>query len=409
MRSLFSVLTFVVTSCIGQAQSITLDSALTWTIRNNPIMKAASFETSRQVALTRGSISIPKTDASLMYGQYNSIQKNDNNISVVQTMPFPSVWAAQKKLNKELLISAKINERVNENSLRFEVRQIFNHLLYLEAMNLILLKHDSLMRDVARAVGLQYKTGESTLLAKTSAETRRMEIANKRRRNEADRQIYLDKLRLLCGQHFTGIQGEFDKTIPMIAMDSVSIVSNPSIAFVSQQISIAHHRARLEAAHLLPDLRIGYFNQTLIGVHNVNGTDTYFGSHKRFHGFQLGVSLPLWYKPFKARLQAAVLSQKVAEEQEQAHTLELYQQFNQIQQELVKNNTSLLYYRESALKASKLLRSQSAISFKNGEIDYKNHLLNLQDALTVEEEYLSTQYEYNQNVITINYLKGTDQ
>jgi len=159
----------------------------------------------------------------------------------------------------------------------------------------------------------------------------------------------------------------------------------------------------------LPDLRIGYFNQTLIGVHNVNGTDTYFGSHKRFHGFQLGVSLPLWYKPFKARLQAAVLSQKVAEEQEQAHTLELYQQFNQIQQELVKNNTSLLYYRESALKASKLLRSQSAISFKNGEIDYKNHLLNLQDALTVEEEYLSTQYEYNQNVITINYLKGTDQ
>lgn len=406
---LLTVLLFLVISLPGQAQSITLDSALSWTIRNNPVMEVAILETSRQMALTRGSADIPKTDVSLMYGQYNSIEKNDNNISVEQRLPFPSVWVRQKNLNKQVAIASELNERVTENSLRYEVLQIFNYLLYIEAKNRLLRQQDSLMRDMTRVVGFQYKAGESTLLAKTSADTRLMELTNQIKRNEADREIYMDKLRLLCNRNFSEIQGELDQFTEVIPVSSAGITRNPSIAFATQQVSIAHQRARVEAARALPELRVGYFSQTMIGSQKVGGTDQYFGSDRRFQGFQVGLSLPLWPSSLKARMRAALLSVEVAREQQRANLMALQQQYRQAEQELIKNTNSLVYLRESALETARLLRHQSHFAFKNGEIDYKTHLLNLQQCLSVEDEYLNTQYEYNQNIIRINYLTGNDQ
>ncbi|MEX1238452.1 MAG: TolC family protein [Cyclobacteriaceae bacterium] len=409
MKYLLSILISCCTFYRGNTQTVSLDSVLSWAIRNNPAMKVATLETSRQMVLTRGSSDIPKTDVSLMYGQYNSIQRNDNNISVVQTIPFPSVWVRQKKLNKELVISSALNERVTENLLKYEVGRSFNHLLYLKAKSRMLSQQDSIMRAMARAVDFQYKTGESTLLAKTSAEARLMELANQRRRNEADRQIYLDKLRFLCRENFTDIHGEFGEIIPLITIDSTGINENPLITFAAQQVSIAQEKAKLEAARMMPDIRIGYFTQTMIGIQNIQGTEQYFGSDKRFHGFQVGLSIPLWYASFKTRIKAAALSGHIAKEQEEGQMLMLRQQYDQVRQELIKNTNSLSYFRESALKASRMLRYQSEIAFRNGEIDYRVHLLNLQQALSVEEDYLNTQYEYNQNIITINYLTVSDQ
>lgn len=409
MKYFFSILLFCCAFYWSNAQTISIDTALSWAIRNNPDMKVAILETSRQMALTRGSSEIPKTDVSLLYGQYNSIQKNDNNISVEQTIPFPSVWARQKKLNKELVISSMLNERVTENLLKYEVGKIFNHLLYLKAKSRMLSQQDSLMRGMARAVDFQYKTGESTLLAKTSADTKLMELENQRKRNDADRQIYLDKLRFLCREDFTDVQGEFSEINSMIAIDSAGINKSPLVAFATQEVSIAHEKTKLEEARLMPDIRVGYFTQTLIGFQNIQGTEQHFGSDERFQGFHVGLSIPLWYAPFKARIKAAALSGDIAKEQEERQMRILQQQYNQVRQELIKNTNSLSYFSESALQASRMLRYQSDIAFKNGEIDYKVHLLNLQQALSVEEEYLNTQYEYNQNIITLNYLTGNYQ
>jgi cobalt-zinc-cadmium resistance protein CzcA len=392
-----------------QAQTITLDSALSWAIRNNPVMKVATLETSRQVALTRGSSDIPKTDVSLMFGQYNSVAKNDNNLTVEQRLPFPSVLNHQKNLNRQLIVSSELNELVTENSLRYEVRQIFNRLLYIEAMSRVLTQQDSLMRDMVRVADFQYRAGESTLLAKVSADTRLMELTNQIKRNDAEREIYMEKLRLLCKKEITGIEGRLEEGIPLMAPDSAALAHNPSLVFARQQISVAHQRAVLEVAHSLPDVRIGFFSQTMIGLQNVRGTDQYFGSDRRFYGFQVGVSIPVFYSSFKARIRAATLSEDVAKEQQQAHLLALQQQYRQAKQELIRNTNSLAYLHESALRTARLLRHQSEVAFKNGEVDYRTHLLNLQQSLAVEEEYLSTQYEFNQSVITIYYLTGDDE
>jgi len=100
------------------------------------------------------------------------------------------------------------------------------------------------------------------------------------------------------------------------------------------------------------------------------------------------------------------LATEVAKKQHESFYLYLTQQYNQAIQELNKNSNSLNYYRDSALKMADLLIYQSRLSFKNGQIDHTGLLLNLRQALAIREGYLIAMQQYNQSLITIDYLNG---
>ncbi len=405
-----SLVVFLVTisgSCFAQETVITLVDALKQAIDKNPSIQAATLETSRQMTLKKTAFDLPKTDVSLMYGQYNSIQKGDNNLTLTQGIPFPTLFGKQSGLNKAMITSAVLKENISKNELTFQVKQVFNQLLYLKLRQQSLVQQDSLLSDLLRIANVQYKAGESTLLAKTSAETQLFEIQNQKARNEADIEIALSHLQLLCQlPSLSDVQGSLENFITVSEIDSTTINQNPSLAYTRQQIEVANWQRKVEAAKALPDLRVGYFNQTLIGTQNINGQDQYFGSNKRFQGFQVGVSLPLWFAPHTARIKAASIATEVVKKQNESFILNLTQQYNQALQELNKNRNSLIYYRSAALKTADLLITQSRLAFKSGEVDHTVLLLNLKQALAIREGYLIALQQYNQSVIIIDYLNG---
>jgi cobalt-zinc-cadmium resistance protein CzcA len=202
------------------------------------------------------------------------------------------------------------------------------------------------------------------------------------------------------------VQGNLEEFMIVPEIDSSILTQNPSLAFVRQQVDVAQWQRKLEAARALPDFRVGYFNQTLIGMQNVNGQDQYFDSNKRFQGIQVGIAFPLWIGPHTARIRAASVATEVAKKQYESFNLYLTQQYNQAIQELNKNRNSLNYYRDSALKTADLLIYQSRLSFKSGQIDHTGLLLNLRQALAIREGYLMTMQQYNQTLISIDYLNG---
>nr|HPH46298.1 TolC family protein [Chryseolinea sp.] len=296
MRYFILLLLSLGISLLGFAQekAVSLDNAIKLALEKNPTIQASTMETARQQELKKSSVDIPKTEVSFMYGQFNSIQKNDNNITITQNIPFPTVFSAQSSLNKELVNSAILKESVTKNELTFQVKQIFNQLVYLKEHQQVLLQHDSLLTDLARAASVQYKTGESTLLAKTSADTQLMEIKNQIARNEADIRIALNHLQILCqSAQINDIDGN-QETLFSLDETNSSFDQNPSLALVSQNIEVSRRIKKLEVSRTLPDLSVGYFNQTLIGTQNVNGIDQYFGPSERFQGLQFGVFIPLW-------------------------------------------------------------------------------------------------------------------
>jgi cobalt-zinc-cadmium resistance protein CzcA len=402
-----SIVFFTSHTVVAQKTIPTVNEVIALALERNPAVQAASLDIKKQSALKRTAFEIPKTDVSMLYGQYNSIQKSDNNITISQSIPFPTVFGRQHALNNMVVRQAELQEYVTKNDLTFQVKQVVNRLLYLKARGKIFLKQDSLLTHLSRIAEVQYKTGEGTLLAQTSAETQRVEMKNQQARNSADIQTILRHLQLLCqSPEIKDVAGDLEIDLQDIEIDSALTMQNPAIALAKQKVLIANQQKKVEASRVLPELRFGYFSQTLIGTQNINGQEIYYGSDKRFQGFQVGLSIPLLFAPHASRVKAADVSTQVAQKQQEASQLIITQQYTEATQELIKNRNSLEYLRSSALAMADLILQQSKKSFESGELGYSALLLNLRQALSIREEYLLALYQYNNSIITLQYLNG---
>ncbi len=76
-----------------------------------------------------------------------------------------------------------------------------------------------------------------------------------------------------------------------------------------QQVEVSRREKDLEQSRMMPDLSIGYFNQTIRGIQDVNSVPNKFGSGDRFTGIQAGISLPLWIVPYTSKVKAAKINE----------------------------------------------------------------------------------------------------
>ncbi len=403
---LFIYISFI-SSSFAQNAAPTADELIALALEKNPAVQAAALDVKKQSALKRTALDIPKTDLSLLYGQYNSVQKKDNNITISQSIPFPTVLARQHTLSNMQVRHSELQERITRNEMIFQVKQTVNQLLYLKAREQALLKQDSLLTHLVRIADVQYRTGEGTLLGKTTAETQLVEMKNQLNRNAADIQTTIRHLQLLTqSPDIRDVAGTLENTVLDFEIDSVDAMKNPNILLAKQSVLIANQQKKVEASRVLPDLRVGYFSQTLIGFQNVDGQEIYYGSDKRFQGFQVGLSFPLWFAPHASKVKAADLAAQSAEKQAASSQLFITQQYSQAIQELNKNKNSLMYLRSSALVTADLISKTSRKSFESGELDYSTLLQNLRQVLSIREQYLLALYEYNNSIITLQYLNG---
>ncbi|EOR96163.1 Cobalt-zinc-cadmium resistance protein CzcA [Arcticibacter svalbardensis MN12-7] len=389
---------------------VTLDQALQQALQNNKGLYSARLDVDYQQQLKKVNKEISKTDVSLLYGQYNTLNKTDNNVTITQKIPFPTYFSAQAALGNSMIKSSKFKLAATENDLAFQVKSTYFQLQYLMSKKGQLLREDSLYRGFLKSADLRYRTGETNLLEKTTAETQLNELHNQIQQNQADTQIQLEQLTSLLNN---------ENTIVVIAdtvlversfnlSDTISLTNNPSLALIKQQVEIAQNQKRVEVAKALPDITLGYFSQTLIGNQSVNGTEVYYGSGDRFQGFQLGISLPI-FSSFKAKVRAAEINAQVAESDYSLQQNNVNRQYRQSVQEYLKNKNSLAYYKSSALANAELILKQIQSAYKSGDISFAEYLISVRDALALRKGYLQALNEYNQSVVQLEFLIGNNQ
>lgn len=409
-KTLIITVFFVSGSLVAQAQptkTLSLQDAVVQALKNNSAIRAATFNVSYHDQLKRSVMELPKTNIDVMYGQYNSVAKNDNSISITQAIPFPTVFSSQASLAKANTIAAEVKKEITENELTFQVKQVYYHWLYLISQQRLLSEEDSIFQRLLQTTDLRYRTGEGTLLEKATVSTQAAEIKNQLSQNLADQRIVASQLQALLSTDSVVVIDEGQAQEYMVAPEvAPDLLQNPSIKFSQQQINVATRRRKVEVAKVLPDFTVGYFNQTLIGYQNVAGQEVYYGSSKRFQGFQFGVAIPLWIGPYAAKMKA--MKYNVLEEQAkaEAQTRNIKSQYEQSFQSFVKNKNSLDYYKNQALPNAALIRKQSQVAYEKGEISYGQYLLNAQHVLTINQNYRNTLNQYNQSIIYLEYLIG---
>ncbi len=396
----------VATVKLNARQSLTMAESVQLALKNNLQVKADEYMVQSFQQLKKTHSDIGKTSVTWMHGQYNSLNK-DNNFTLSQTIPFPTVIAQQLKLGEAQTEGARLNLSVTRNELIYQVSNLYQHLTYLQSLQQLLISQDSLYSGFVKASALRYKTGESNLLEKTSAETQMLEIKNQLNQNESKINIYKTQFQTLINStDSVKIADQLQKL--SLENEDTSLNQNPILLLSKQQVLINRQSKRVEYGRFLPDITIGYFNQSLTGFQRINDDEIYFDRSKRFSGFQLGLSVPLWFVPQQGKAKAAYFNEAASQKKYEYEQISLKNNLIQAQQEFAKNKADLNYYESSALKNASLILKQAQSAFKSGEIGYLEYLLAVKNAHTIRASHLSSLNEYNQSILRIHYLAGSN-
>lgn len=407
-----SVLLFLIMGTAYQVNAQTeqkvyksINEVLKVALENNPNLKVAQFQTEREQALRGTSFNLPKTDLNVEYGQTNSIAENDTRFSISQTFEFPTVYSSQSKLNRSQVTATQLRQAVVKNDLVAQVSSTYYRLWFLKSKEKVLQRQDSIYSRFSYAAQLRYDNGESNALELATANAELADINITVQQNEAA--IAEGQFTL---QNLMNVDEAVEIVTPKLEMKSAMEVSNttdmnvsenPLVSYYKQQIEVAENERKVASAKLLPDITLGYFNQSFIGTGNAG---TGYDAGDRFTGVQLGLSIPLWAKPHTAKITAAKIYKQETEAQLVVIENQTKSQLQSLFNELQKNLKNIEYYRESGLPQSEVLFKTAQRGFEEGEIGYIEYVQGLNRALTIQVTYLDFLNQYNQTLINIEQL-----
>lgn len=386
---------------------ITPEEAIKIALQNNPQLKGATYKVEQQQVLQQTAFDLGKTQINYIRGQFNSIN-TDNNIALAQSFEFPTTMLAQNRLQKERIQLAKQFHTLTEKELIREVKATYYQLVFALRRSALLKQQDSIYQNFVKLADLRYKTGETSNLERLTAQGKSREIALQQQQAASDVEVNQQQL-----QQWLGIAEPVNITsnVPMLNMvssvvDTAYLDHHPLLTYSKQQIKVAEVGRTVEKNRLLPDISLGYFNQTLIGSQNINGTEQYFGSDKRFTGFSVGIALPLWFRPQQGKIQAAAMESKIAQTEYKNTRNILRTSLNQFVQQYKQARTSFDYYQQQGLQQADVQLQTAEKAYRAGEIGYVEYLQGITQAINIKEQHLIAFNRLNQIIIQINFISG---
>ena len=390
-----------------QSKSINLKQAIQMAIDNNLAVRSSVYFVDVQKALKGASWDIPKTSIESEFGQINSYTK-DNSFTVSQSFDFPTVYINQNKLAKANIKSSEWQLKASQLEIATQVKQVYWQLAYLHSIQKLFAYQDSLYSGFLRAAELRAKTGETNRLEMITARSQSLEVKNHLRQINADLVIYNQKLQTLLNIETTVYTADtvMHRIAFLLITDSSALSGNPSAAYMQQQVETVRFEKKLERSHIMPDFSIGYFSQTMQSVQDVNGVPRTFGSGDSFTGIQAGIAIPLWFVPNTSKIKAAKLNEKIAQTNAEYFSKSLSGNYRSLMGEFAKYSNSVDYYEKQAIPEADIIIEQATRSYKVGAMDYIDYILNLSRALSIKQNYLDALNNYNQTIISIDFITG---
>jgi len=401
---------FLFSANVSDAQQapklITAQDAISYALNNNLQVQSQQLYVQSSGKLKKSAFELPKTNFGLQYGQYNSINQ-DKAFQVSQSIPFPTYFTARSGLYNAEYKGSELSLQASSNEIKAQVKVYYYQLQYLMERKKQLQYLDSLYADFVKSAAVRYKTGESNLLEKTTADAKRGELLQLIKQNETEIAVAYTSLKALMninGDFVVADSGSFKPLTLAGSVDSTMINNNPSLKMLYQNALIMEKNKKLEVAQTLPEFTVGYFNQSLIGVQNVNGSDVYFDGSKRFTGLNFGISVPLTFFSNTARVKSLDLKQQALQKQAENSKLTLKAQLEGAFQQYNQHLSQYRYYQEQALPNAGTMISTAKTGFKSGDLGYMEYVLSLQTATDIQLNYLQSINQLNQSVINIHFL-----
>ena len=361
-------------------------------IENNKGLKANKYEVERADALISSAFDFDKTQLYHSYDQ-NNLALNEKPINVFgiqQDFLFPTVYFARKRVNTELFNLASKRYEIKEKALLRAVTGNYWEFQYLKEKESIYRGLDSLFTDFSAKASRRFELGATTYLEKISAQSKQRQIKVQYEKALKDAAIAHERLiKLVQVNNTVEIVVE---PVPKLVLQKQGVHGSPELAYQNAWVDLAVASRSYERQKLLPDISLNYFQ----------GSNTQLDGS--LYGYQVGLKIPLLFGGQSSQIRASKIATDIATEESNNYKALLEARWRELKAELEKYESTLAYYEGEGAALSKEILKTANGSFKNGEIDFYQYFLSLENAYQIRLEYLDNLNQYNQTVIKMNYI-----
>ncbi len=405
MAVLVFVSLIVLTTPVLSQTTITLKAAIDTGLKNNLSIKNEKLRATYHKQLIKTSKILKPANATAEFGQINSFYI-DTKVGFAQTIEFPKVYRIQKSFLTEEWKSSVLNVAVKEVLLKKQIAQVYNNLLYLQEKERLLEKTDTLFTEFLRKATLRLKAGASNVLEKITAESQRGQIALQVSQLRPDMELLNIQFQLLLNttSDYVPVADDFALLL-LTRTDSAMLPEHPVMQYAKQQQNVAVAATEIEKAKLLPDLTLGY---NLMSMRGAGANNKNYNSLPQFQAVQFGLGIPLFNRGQKEKIQAARINELIAEASYVQSLRNLDAAYKSAVAQFNKQDAAKKYYETAALRNAGLMVTTANKQLLEGEINYLEWVLLVNQAVGIQGEYIETIKNRNAAIIELNSFINTN-
>lgn len=324
--------------------------------------------------------------------------------AITQSMEFPLSSYYRVRQERASTESLQLKLADLKNKVKAEVKTSYTKLIYALQSGELAREQVELFENMGRVAQARADMGESSEIdamqadlqlqeSRNSMETTLREIMNAR--YDLFQTIGLDPENQTYDISFPDTLEYITVQINQQAVMN-RLQDHPKLKQMEQQLESAGYRAKLAKSTYLPDLSMSYYRQD-------------FGNNYDFYGFEVGISIPLWF--------AAKQSPKV----QQAHALENAAQWNfedtrllikkqaeQTWHSYESSRNNIERFRDNIQSQSQELVQMTQTGYSLGELDLLTLLEAQRTYLRTQEAYYRTLRDYYLTIIELERFLQTD-
>ncbi|MEX0772551.1 MAG: CusA/CzcA family heavy metal efflux RND transporter [Balneolales bacterium] len=387
---------------LGQ-QSCTSDSTLTLSqeeavkrsLEQFPEIRAGELAVDREAVLSRTAFEPSPTRFSISEEEAGGGSGGVESIGIQQELEFPlqSIRKGQAGRSRENLAESRMD--LTRTDLKREVRMAWQQWRYSLEVYQLQQELSETFKGFAEAAELRYETGEIDRLERLSAESLYDEVQAEQEAARADASIAEQRLQnlLLTDCPLAPADSFFGPLEEQGAADLLD--GHPLLETGRNIIDLRRRETAVERSRFWPDLFGGYKWQRM------NGMDG-------FYAWEVGFRVPLWFGPQKQRVKAGRLNERIAEAEFESLQLRMNSRYTEALQKRQKWQRQYELYRDRRDRVSGELRRTAASRYEAGEIDYLALTRYMEQAVEIEETYLTSLRRLNEAVIELNFYLETE-
>ncbi|WP_420835924.1 TolC family protein [Lacinutrix algicola] len=391
-KSIITIIILLLTFNIqAQNKPLTIHETLELALENNASLKAENLKINQANTLVRSAFTFDKTSIYYNYDESNLAINNKplKVFGISQNFKFPTVYFAEKKLNESKVTIQETNYNLQLQQIKKQVYANYYQLSYAKnkAENYKYL--DSLYQDFARKAERRFELGETNYLEMITAQSKQKQLETFYK--QALQEVNLSKAHLtkvVQTDSITIANGLLEK----LEIENLSVNQNIGLSVFDASINYRKAETKLEKQSLLPDIYAEYFQGTNASL---NGN---------IKGYQLGFKIPILFGGQRSKIKASKIAKEVIVEQKQDYKAQLNAEHQSLLAKLQQYEEAITYYETQGQTLSEEIIKTANRTFKEGEIDFFQYIQSLETAKDIQLNYLEQLNQYNQTVITINYL-----